>query len=93
MSDNVKVNPSLNNAAISVATDDIDNVHYPIYKHAFGADGTATQVDKDNRLPVQLSQLPNESNTEILLQEISGKLDILIQYQAMLQKIDLTGDL
>jgi len=93
MSDNVKVNPSLNNAAISVATDDIDNVHYPIYKHAFGTDGTATQVDKDNRLPVQLSQLPNESNTEILLQEISGKLDLLIQYQAMLQKIDLTGDL
>ncbi len=93
MSDNVKVNPSLNNNAISVATDDIDNVHYPIYKAAFGADGTATQVDADNRLPVELRMTPLDDNTVLLLQEISNKLDTLIRYQAILQKIDITEDM
>ena len=88
--DNVKVNPSLNNAAVSVATDNINSVHYPIYKPAFGKDGEVSLVSADNRLPVQVSNEPYESNTDLLLREISEKLDILIQYQAMFHKIDLT---
>lgn len=32
MVDNVKVNPSLNNNAVSVATDEVAGIHYPIYK-------------------------------------------------------------
>jgi len=89
-SDNVKVNPSLNNNAINVATDDIKGVHFPIYKHAFGKNGFATLVSSENRLPVELPNEPKESNTVLLLNEISSKLDILIQYQIMLHKIDIT---
>jgi len=90
MADNVKVNPSLNNNAVNVATDHIDNVHYPVYKHAFGVDGSVTLVNANNPLPVELSKEPKENNTVVLLNKISNQLDILIQYQAMLHGIDLT---
>ena len=39
MSDNVAVKPSDASNAISVATDEVDGVHYPIYKLATGGDG------------------------------------------------------
>jgi len=44
MSDNIKVIGSTETNAVNVATDDIDDVHYPIYKLAIGADGTAKLV-------------------------------------------------
>ena len=53
MSDNVNVKPSTDATAISVATDDVDNVHYPIYKMATGDDGEATLISYDNKLWVQ----------------------------------------
>jgi len=90
MNDNIKVNPSLNNNAVKIATDDINNVHYPVYKHAFGEDGSVTLVNADNPLPVAISHNPKENDTVLLLNEICKKLDVLIQYQAMLHKIDLT---
>ncbi len=91
MSDDfVKVNPSLNANAVKVAVDNVKDIHYPIYKQAFGGDGAVTLVDSNNRLPVELPIEPRESNTVLLLNEISNKLDILIQYQALLHKIDLT---
>lgn len=54
MADNVKVNPSSSYSAIDVATDEIGNVHYPVYKISYGADGSQTPVDSVNRLPVAI---------------------------------------
>ena len=51
MADNVKVNPSSSYSAIDVATDEIGNVHYPVYKLSYGADGSQTPVDATNPLP------------------------------------------
>ena len=52
MADTIKVRPSADNTAVKVATDDISGTHYPIYKTAYGADGSVTQVDATNPLPV-----------------------------------------
>lgn len=52
MADNIKVRPGTGTRALDVATDDIGGVHYPVYKTSFGADGSVTQVDNNNPLPV-----------------------------------------
>ena len=57
MVDNVDVRPSDSVDAVSVATDDIGGVHYPIYKTAFGADGSVTQVNQANPLPIDCAPL------------------------------------
>lgn len=57
MPDNIEVLPSGDGAAVSVATDDIGGIHYPIYKPAFGVDGEVTLVSKADPLPVDCSQL------------------------------------
>lgn len=55
MADNVAVRPSTDTSKIDVATDEISSVHYPIYKTAYGADGSVTQVDAANPLPVNVA--------------------------------------
>ena len=82
MSDNVKVNPSLNNAAISVATDDIDNVHYPVYKLAIGPDGTAEHASADAPLPVSIDAI-SSVNLINKLDELLTELKILNAYNAL----------
>ena len=52
MADNIEVNPGDAAGHVSVATDEIDGVHIPIYKQGFGAEGELTIVDGDNPLPV-----------------------------------------
>jgi len=64
--DNIKVEPGRKNA-VEVATDDISGVHYPLYKIAFGADGTATLVNADNGLPV---------SGEVSVSSISGAVTL-----------------
>lgn len=54
MADNIGVRPSTTTGSVTVATDDIDGVHYPIYKQSYGADGEQTPVSINNRLPVSL---------------------------------------
>jgi len=44
MTDNVKVLGSTDAGAVNVATDDVDSVHYPVYKLAIGEDGKAALV-------------------------------------------------
>lgn len=84
MTDNVKVNPSLNNNAVNVATDEIDSVHFPVYKHAFGKDGTATLVSSNDPLPINLSgEQGNDLITSTyLLNNILTELKILNAYNA-----------
>ena len=57
MADTVKVNPGSNPDAVNVATDHIGIIHYPIYKIAFGADGSVTQVNAANPLPIDCAPL------------------------------------
>jgi len=86
MTDNVKVNPSLNNNAVNVATDDINNVHYPIYKHAFGKDGEATLVDKDNPIPVTtgIDDLDRRIEEFSMMGEVLGQLKIMNRHLSMI---------
>ena len=50
--DNIDVAPSSSGTSVPVATDEIGNVHYPIYKISYGADGSQTPVDATNPLPI-----------------------------------------
>jgi len=54
MTDNIAVEPSGHSDRVDVATDEIGGVHYPVYKSAYGADGSITQVDGSNPMPVNL---------------------------------------
>lgn len=50
---NINVNPSNAPRSVSVATDSIDEVHYPIYKLATGGSGSVDRLVSDaNPLPV-----------------------------------------
>lgn len=93
MSDNVKINPATKKGAINVATDNVDEVHYPLYKLAIGDDGEASLVSVTNALPVSLPALTHETDTVMVLNEISRKLSILIEYEAMLHKVKLEDEM
>ena len=91
MSDNVRVNPGEKATAITVATDEVDDVHFPIYKQGFGLEGVEpTQVSADNPIPVSLYKGGESVTTDLfayqvatieLLEEIAEKLQILILHQ------------
>lgn len=55
----VNVNPGDRPNAIRIILDKIGDVFWPIYKIAFGAEGSATCVDADNPLPVELKNIKN----------------------------------
>lgn len=50
MADNLGYTPG---SGATVATDDVGGIHHQIVKPAFGADGEATLVSRDNPLPVE----------------------------------------
>jgi hypothetical protein len=52
MADNIDVKPSTEPGRVTVATDEVAGVHYPVYKMAYGPDGTATMVEIDAPMPV-----------------------------------------
>ena len=52
MADNIGVKPSTADSAVSVATDVIGDVHYPMYKLVVGEDGEASFVGFDNPINV-----------------------------------------
>ena len=55
MAENIKVNPSGQPNAVTVATDVVGNVHYPIYKLAFSTGGELpVDVTDTTPLPVGL---------------------------------------
>lgn len=48
MADNIAVRPSTATTKVTVATDEISSVHYPIYKTAYGANGSVqTFAERD----------------------------------------------
>jgi len=98
MADNIPVNPAIDAGAVDVATDEVTDsdgniTHYPVYKLATGANGEAVLADANNPLLVQTTKQTHETDMVTVLNEISGKLSILIKYEAMLHKIDLEEDL
>lgn len=74
MADNIGVKPNTSSAAVSVATDNVNGIHYPVYKFAIGPDGSATLIDSDNPIPVESTDLIDllreirDVNKEILKQ-------------------------
>ena len=97
MSDNVKVNPGQEGYAITVATDDIGGIHYPIYKVSYGADGAQTPVDADNPLPTEnkeliASKLETDNDMLNLLNDVLSELKIMNLYNAMTHNQELTKE-
>ena len=91
MADNIDVNPGNESDKVSVATDDIDGVHYPIYKFAIGADGEATLVDSDNRIPVKLEYEPL-ADVLSCLQRIEKELLKMNLYNALAHDEEITNE-
>jgi len=56
MPDNIDVAPSEEATAVSVSTDEIGGVHYPIFKMSYGALGGQTPVSSAAPLPVKTVQ-------------------------------------
>ena len=54
MADNINVVDDPHIGTVPVATDEIGGVHYPVYKMAYGADGSQTPVDSTNPLPMRM---------------------------------------
>lgn len=93
--DSVKVSPSTRATSVSIATDEINDIHYPIYKIAIGANGVVTFIDDDNPIPVNVVEAGTKYTTDTvtILNEISKKLSTLIKYEAILHKVDLEDDM
>jgi len=91
MSDNIKVKGSELVNAVHVATDEISNVHYPIYKLAYGEDGTATLMTSDG-LPIQFATETVEIQREILqaLKTLEKELKIMNIHLSMMTDNEIT---
>lgn len=85
--DNVKVKESDSHTAINVATDEIDDVHFPIYKTAYGDDGSQTPVSKENPLPIT-----SDVESLCLLNNILTELKIMNLYNALAHNQELTKE-
>ena len=99
MADNIEVQPGTKNGRKAVATDEIDNVHYPIYKLSVGPLGIQIPVDEDNPLPVLdnsaallAAQLETDNDTLNLLNDILSELKIMNTYNAMAHNQELTKE-
>ena len=51
MVDNVKVLPTVDPSGVSMRTDDVGGIHYPVQKLAVGGDGVADMISADNAVP------------------------------------------
>ena len=94
MTDNIKVEGSKSGKAVNVATDEVSNVHYPVYKMAIGADGEAVLVGDDNPLHVTSSVADRINHDELkyLLTDILKELKIMNLYNAEAQDEQLTDE-
>ena len=99
MADNIGVKPDVSDTAVNVATDVVDNVHYPIYKAGYGADGDITLVSPTNSMPIDLTGLSGEMLTA--MNELNGTNNKILKelkkmnfYNAMTHNQEVTnGDI
>ena len=82
----IEVKPSTDPSRVKVLTELFAELEIPVYISA-NSDGTLT--DSDNPAPVQITKQTHETDAVMILNEISRKLDVLIQYEAMLHKVNL----
>lgn len=99
MADNIEVQPGTKNGRKAVATDEIGNVHYPIYKLSVGPLGTQIPVDEDNPLPVLdnslallSAQLATDNELLGVLCKIHDELKIMNTYNAMAHNQELSKE-
>lgn len=81
MADNIKVRPS--QGGVNVATDVVDDVHYPIYKTAIGDQGEAVFVSATDPLPI------SDVNADEILLLILGQLEKINFQLALLTEVDI----
>lgn len=81
MNDTIKIRPA--EGGVDVATDVVDEVHFPIYKAAVGDDGEAKLVSSVNPLPV------SSFRTEILLKNILIQMEKLNFQLSLLTEIEI----
>jgi len=80
MADNIKVRPS--EGGVDVATDVVDNIHYPIYKTAIGDDGDADLISASNPIPVSdLSSVEFLKNILIQLKKLNAHMAMLTEFE------------
>ena len=95
--DNIYVKPSADVKRVSVATDLVDDVHYPIYKQAFSADGVApVPVSADDPMPVSFAAYPNNvmlaKQTEVM-QSVLHEMKLLnARFEEAFRTNMTTGD-
>jgi len=78
LTDNIDVQPGERPGKVAVATDEIGGVHYPVYKTAYGADGSQTPVSPSNGLPVQI--------TGTTIDSISGAVTTIQEEHALVHQ-------
>jgi hypothetical protein len=83
--DNIDVQPGERPGKQAVATDEIDGIHFPEYKIAYGDKENVTYVDFNNPLPVNNSQPITLGETAKIQQEdiIEAIEDVVIQLKIM----------
>lgn len=91
MSDNIPVKPSDAATRVNVATDVVEDVHYPIYKMAQGEDGAIVLISEDTPLYVKTDAV---TNSQILtaLNELITEMKINNAYQALAHDSVLTEE-
>lgn len=94
MTDNIDVNPATADGKVSVATDLVDDVHYPIYKQALGADGEAELVSTDNPLPVATTTAAAIQQERIidLLEDATQQLKMIVLHLQSMTDEHITKD-
>lgn len=95
MTDNIDVKPGEGATAVSVATDDVSGVHYPIYKLAVGADGAAVLVSADNPIPFGSVNINDANHTrsahiEVLLDSVVKQMKITNLHLSVISGVDIT---
>jgi len=89
MVDSVAVKPIAGTGTKAIVIEKVGDEYYPRYKLAIGEDGEAKLVGEDNPLPVSLPNLTHETDVVTVLNEISRKLSVLIEYEGLMHKVNL----
>lgn len=88
----IYVKPAVDPSRVKVLTELLNELEIPVY---IAAHPDGSLVDEDNPAPViiKAQDLTHETDIVTILNEISGKLSVLIKYEAMLHKVDLEENL
>ncbi len=84
----IKVDPD--NRGVNVATDVVDETHYPVYKLAVGGEKSAAIVDLNNPLPVELSAVNSSMGDDI--KQMVVELKLLNRYMESITGNDYRED-